>query len=332
MKFLFCKEKKSPTGKKVAIIGAGPSGLTVAGEMICNGHEVHVFDSLPEPGGLLIFGIPEWRIPKEPIKKGIEELKSAGVKFHLNHKVDDEEFSEILESYDAVFVGTGAWEPISMGLEGEDLEGVYQAMDYLFKVAMVREGYSKEEEIPNLGERVAVIGCGDVAMDACRTAKRRGAKEVFVIYRRSRKEAPATEMELQDAEKEGIEFMWLTNPTKFIGRKRVEKMELIKMKLGEPDSSGRPRPEPIPGSEFEMDVDSVILAIGQRPTPPFKGDFGIKVEWGRIVTDEEGRTTRKGVFAGGDVSLGPRKIGDAISTGKKAARAMEMYLSDGYWP
>jgi len=337
MKFLKCKLDQIPpkTGKKVAIIGAGPAGLNAAAVLICKGHEVHVFDKLPEPGGLLIFGIPAWRMDKKLIRKGIKELADAGVVFHTNTTVDTEMFEKMLNEYDGIVIASGAWKSKFPKIPGIELEGVIDALTYLVKEGLARDGYiPKEERFVPVG-KTAVIGCGETAMDACRQAVRDGAEEVYVIYRRSKEQAPSKDAEIKAAEKEGVEFIWLTNPTKLIGNEkgRVCKIELIKMKLGEPDESGRPRPIPIPGSEYTMDMDTVIFAVGMYATPPFHDSkFGIELtSWGTIKTDKEGRTTRPGVCAAGDVVTGPYLIGPAIISGKKAAESLDEYLRTNKW-
>ncbi len=339
MKFATCNKdtKQSPTGKKVAIIGAGPGGLAAAGELICRGHEVVVYDMLPEPGGLLIFGIPEFRMPKAAIKRGIKELEELGVKFVCNTKVGkDIDLEEIIKENDAVIIATGAWEERALKVPGSDLEGVYSVLDFLVKLALHREGYISADEVPKIGKKVVVIGGGNSAMDGARTAKRLGA-DVTVVYRRTKEYMPASKAEVKHTEKEGVKFIFLASPSRIIGdeKGRVKAIECIRMKLGEPDASGRPRPEPIPGSEFTIECDTVITAIGEIPTPPFNGDaskYGIDVDSrGRIITDELGRTSRKGVFALGDVVTGPKDIGSAISMGKKVARAADDYLKTGTW-
>jgi len=330
MRFAPCeKPPEKKTGKKVAIIGSGPAGLTVAGELVCKGHEVHVYDRNPYPGGLLIFGIPEWRMPKEGIKRGIEKLKELGVKFILNTNVDDKKFEEILKEYDAIVIATGAWEDIKLNLPGIESKGIYTALDYLYKRSLWIEGYIPEDQVPKIGKKVIVIGGGNSAMDAARTTRRLGA-DVTVVYRRTKEYMPASKHEVDAAEKEGVKFIFLASPVKFIPDENghVKEVEFIRMKLGAPDKSGRPRPEPIPETEFRLEADTVILAVGQRSTPPFSNPekFGIKVERGRIVTDEYGRTSREGVFACGDVVTGPATIAEAIKTAKKTAMAVHEYL------
>lgn len=338
MKFVGCKAeaKKPQKDKKVAIIGAGPAGLTMAGNLVCEGYQVDVYDMLPEPGGLLLFGIPDFRFNKPRIRQGIKEIEEFGARFITNTKVgEDIPFEEVLEKYDAVVIATGAWKSRELNVPGRDLDGVFQALDFLVKLDLYKAGHLPKEAVPKIGKKVAVIGGGETAMDSCRTSVRLGCEEVWVVYRRAKEYAPASKKEIEIAEKEGVKFRWLTNPVEFIGDEngRVKAMKCIKMRLGEPDSSGRPRPEPIPGSEFVLEVDTVILAIGQIPTPPFEdGKYGIKLNPnGTIWTDELGRTTRKGVFALGDVQTGPKFVGTAILSAKKALPAIINWLEKGEW-
>jgi len=340
MKFTRCTKetKQPPSGKKVAIIGAGPGGLKVAGELICKGHEVVVYDMMPEPGGLLIFGIPDFRMPKQIIKKGIKELEDLGVQFKCNVVVGkDIDLEEIIKNYDATVIATGAWNERKLKIPGEDLEGVYSVLDFLVKLALHREGYISKDEVPKIGKKVVVIGGGNSAIDGARTAKRLGA-DVTVVYRRTKEYMPAFKPEVEHAEKDGVKFIFLATPVKIIGDEngRVKAIECIRMKLGEPDASGRPRPEPIPGSEFTIECDTVITAIGEIATPPFKDNvkkYGIEINSrNRIKTDDVGRTTRKGVFALGDVVTGPAIIGSAISMANKVSEAVDEYLRTGEWP
>lgn len=339
MKFTKCTKetKQPPSGKKVAIIGAGPGGLEVAGELICKGHEVVVYDMMPEPGGLLIFGIPDFRMPKQIIKKGINELSDLGVKFKCNVTIGkDIDLEEIINNYDATVIATGAWDERKLKIPGEDLEGVYSVLDFLVKLALHREGYISQDEVPKIGKKVVVIGGGNSAIDGARTAKRLGA-DVTVVYRRTKEYMPAFKAEVEHAEKDGVKFIFLATPVRIIGDEngRVKAIECVKMKLGEPDASGRPRPEPIPNSEFIIECDTVITAIGEIATPPFKEDgkkYGIEIDSrNRIKTDDNGRTTRKGVFALGDVVTGPAIIGSAISMARKVSKAVDEYLKTGKW-
>jgi len=347
MKFaLRCKpgQKIKKTGKKVAIIGSGPAGLAAAGYLVCEGHEVHVYERLPEPGGMLMFAIPSYRIPKENIRKGIRELIDLGVKFHLETKIIGEpepctegdelikrkiKFEELLNDYDAILITTGTWSSRRIGIPGEKLKGVYSALDYLFKIRAYELSYLPKEAVHPTGKKVAVIGAGLAAIDASEEALRQGAKEVCILYRRTINEAPAGEYEIKRILKKGVKFIELVSPIEFVGTEKLEYIKLIRMKLGAPDESGRPRPEPVPKSEFIMEFDTVLLAIGEIPTPPFTREYsGIKIgKNGRIQVDEKYRTTRKGVFAAGDVVTGPSRVGLAMKSGINAAIAIDEYLN-----
>lgn len=310
--------KKIDEPKKVAVVGAGPAGLTVAYYLSMAGHEVDIFEELPYAGGMVYVGIPRYRVPIEVLKKDVERVEKLGVKFHYGVRVGrDITLEELKEKYDAVFIGVGAHKPNSMGCEGEELKGVYQAVDILRRVAL-------GEEV-EMGKRVIVLGGGDVAMDVSRTVLRLGAEKVSILYRRSREEMPATDEEIEDAMDEGVEFNFLTNVVKIMGDGKVEKVECIKMELGEPDESGRRRPVPIEGSNYTMEVDTVIMAIGQRPDTAWLEGFE-KTKWGTLVVDDNYMTSQEGVFAGGDAVLGPKTIIEAVATSRKAAEAMLRYL------
>jgi len=341
---LKCRPSQKKTGNKVAIIGSGPAGLAAAGYLICKGHEVHVYERLPEPGGMLMFAIPSYRIPKEGIKKGIRELIDLGVKFHLKTKIVSENglriegdeltkrkvnLEELLSNYNAVLITTGTWRSRKIGIPGENLKGVYPALNYLFRIKAYELNYLPKSALYSIGERVAVIGAGLVAIDASEEALRQGAKEICILYRRTINEAPAGKYEIKRIIKKGVKFVERVSPIEFIGTEKVESIKLTRMRLGAPDESGRPRPEPIPNSEFIMEFDTVLLAIGEVPTPPFAGgQYGIKVRRdGRIQVDEKYRTTRKGVFAAGDVVTGPSRIGLAMKSGIDAAVAIDEYLN-----
>ncbi len=335
------------TGKKVAIIGAGPAGLGAAGELICMGHEVHVYDQMPEPGGLMIFGIPDYHVPTAGVRKGVQELRELGVKFFTNTRVYDTEpsdeyvtFEGLIREYDAVLIATGTWDSRRLNVPGEDLGRVYPALEWLIDFYMAQHGYKPEEEVPPLGRVGLVIGGGLTAVDAVevplRYAKDKyGIEKVYLSYRRSRKEAPMGEREFNRlVEKLGVEPLELTIPLEFKGDEKgnVRKAVLQRTRL-EPVPGKRPRPIPIPGTEFEIEVDYVMVAIGEIPTPPFKDECcGIKLNRnGTIMTDEKFRTTRKGVFAAGDVKHGPSLIGPALKSGKDAAKYINEYLQTGEW-
>jgi len=341
LKFSRCDNVKYKIDKKIAIIGAGPAGLGAAGVLICKGYEVHVFDALPEPGGLLLFGIPGFRVPKKNVKEGVEDLKRLGVIFHVNKRVvegDKEEnntigFNLLVKNFDAVIIATGTWEERKLGVEGEDLKGVYPALSFLFEYSRAELGYIDFKELPSLGNKVAVIGGGLTAVDAAEVSHRLGAKEVYMIYRRTINEAPA-KREIERLIKMGIKWIELATPKRFLGdeNKRLRKIELIRMRLGEPDHTGRPRPIPIEGSETYLDVDSVLVAIGEIPTPPFKMHPEIKLNRdGTIWVDKKNRTTMRGVFAAGDVVIGPSFIGKALASGIAAANSVDEYLRTGKW-
>ncbi len=324
-----------PTGRKAAIIGAGPAGLTVAGELVRLGHDVTIFEALHKPGGVLIYGIPEFRLPKSIVMAEVDYVKKLGVKIVYNALIGkyltiDELFNE--EGFHSIFIGVGAGLPYFMNIPGENLNGVYSANEYL-----TRSNLMKAYDFPNYdtpimrSRKVAVIGGGNVAMDAARTALRLGAEEVTVVYRRSRKEMPARDEEIEHAEEEGIIFHLLNNPTRINGREDgwVKSMTVIKMELGEPDASGRRRPIPIEGSEYEMEVDTVVVSIGNGANPLLtKATPELKTnKWGNIIADEETcATSMKGVYAGGDIVLGAATVILAMGAGKKAYRAMHEYM------
>ncbi len=338
MKFLLKKPeevKDLHTGKRVAIIGAGPAGLTLAGRLRTQGHDVTIYEKLPYPGGLLMFGIPERRIPKEPIKKSIEDLKAAGVEFVLNKEIMDEELEKIINEHDAVFISTGARKPKRLNIPGSDAEGVMHAMDWLPKLGLLREGYISEDEVPKIGKKVLVIGCGYTAMDAIGEALRRGA-DVIVSYRRSLEYAPTSKKEVEEREKKGAKFYRLTQPVEYIKDEKghVKAVKLMKMKLGEPDESGRPRPVPT-GETFEIEVDTVVECTGEIATPPFKDPEKLGIKTTRkntIVVDDLMRTSRRKVFAGGDVVAGPSNIGTAVSHAMKALRGIQEFFNTGERP
>ncbi len=328
----------SPTGKKVAIIGAGPGGLTVAGDLIMLGHGVTIFEALHKPGGVLVYGIPEFRLPKAIVYREVDYLLQCGVKLVLDFIVGKTAtIDQLIEEYDAVYIGTGAGLPWFMNIPGENLNGVYSANEYLTRSNLMQAYLFPEYDTPIVrGKNVAVIGGGNVAMDCARTALRLGADEVHIIYRRSLKEMPARIEEIHHAEEEGIIFDILTLPVKYIGDEKdwVKEMECIKMKLGEPDASGRRRPVPIEGSNFIAGVDTVVCAIGQSPNPLVpKTTPDLKLgKWGNIEVDPKtNKTSKKGCWAGGDVVRGGATVILAMGDGRVAARSIHEYLTTGVW-
>jgi len=319
---------------KVAVVGSGPAGLTAAADLAQLGYEVTVFESLHKPGGVLTYGIPEFRLPKDIVQAEIELIKELGVEIKLNKVIGKiKSIDELLEEegYQAVFVGTGAGLPKFLGLEGENLNGVYSANEFLTRVNLMNAYQFPKYKTPvYVGNKVAVVGGGNVAMDAARTALRLGAEESMIVYRRAREQMPAREEEIEHAEEEGVQFKLLRNPTRILGDEEgfVTGLECIEMELGERDDSGRRRPLAIEGSEFEMDVDMVVMAIGQSPNPILLEDTsGIESDdLGRIKTDEVGQTSKKGVFAGGDVVAGAATVIEAMGAGKEAAEAIDEYI------
>ena len=326
------------TGKKAAIVGSGPAGLTVAGDLILRGHDVTVFEALHKPGGVLIYGIPEFRLPKAIVETEVNYLQTLGVEFRYNYVVGKtNSLNDLLDEYDAVFVGTGAGLPSFMRIEGENLLGVYSANEYLTRANLMRSYDFPNSDTPIFkAKRVATVGGGNVAMDSARTALRLGAEESIIVYRRSEKEMPARIEEVHHAKEEGVKFNLLMNPVKVHGDEDgwVKQIEIIKMELGEPDDSGRRRPVPVQGSEFLLDVDAVIVAIGNSPNPLIpQTTQDIEVNrWGGIIVDEEtGKTSKKGVFAGGDIVLGAATVILAMGEGRRAARAMHDFMTSGNW-
>ncbi len=325
------------TGKKIAVIGAGPAGLTVAGDLILKGHEVKVFEALHKPGGVLVYGIPEFRLPKAIVQAEVDYLAAMGVQFEMNAVVGkiitvDELIEE--EGYDAVFVGSGAGLPTFMKIDGENCNGVYSANEYLTRSNLMKAYLFPEYDTPIArGKRVAVFGGGNVAMDSARTALRLGAEASIIVYRRSREEMPARSEEVHHADEEGVQFELLTNPIRILADEegRVRAIECVRMELGEPDESGRRRPSVIEGSEFEIEVDTVVVAIGNSPNPLIPSTTpGIETtRWGTIVADEEtGKTTKEYVYAGGDVVTGAATVILAMGAGRTAANAIEELIKD----
>ena len=330
--------KRAPTGKKVAVVGSGPSGLTVAGDLILKGHDVTVFEAFHKPGGVLVYGIPEFRLPKEIVFSEVNYLERLGVKVHCNTVVGrivslDELFEQ---GFDAVFLGVGAGLPRFLNVPGENLIGIYSANEYLTRANLMKAYRFPEYDTPIArGKDVAVFGAGNVAMDSARTAMRLGADRVRIIYRRSREEMPARIAEIHHAEEEGIEFYFLTAPTRFLGNEkgRVTGMECIRMELGEPDESGRRRPIPIEGSKFKLACDLAVIAVGAGANPLLtKSTEGLKLnKWGYIVADPEtGKTTKKAVWAGGDIVTGAATVILAMGAGRKASDSIHDYLTLGW--
>jgi glutamate synthase (NADPH/NADH) small chain len=319
----------------VAIIGGGPAGLTVAGDLIRQGHKVTIFEALHKMGGVLIYGIPEFRLPKAIVKREVEYLGKLGVELVTDFVVGKTRtVDSLLEEYDAVFVGSGAGLPWFMDIPGENLNGVYSANEYLTRMNLMKGFLFPDFPTPvKEHHRVAVVGGGNVAMDCARTALRLGA-EVRIIYRRSRQELPAREEEVENAEEEGIIFDFLTLPIRYIGDENgwIKEIECLRMELGEPDDSGRRRPVPIKGSEFILPMDAAICAIGNSPNPLIPATTpGLEVgRRGNIVADDDtGKTSRERIWAGGDVVTGAATVILAMGAGRKAARSIHQYLSGG---
>lgn len=327
------KSDIAKNGKRVAVIGSGPSSLTCAGDLAKKGYDVTVFEALHIAGGVLVYGIPEFRLPKSIVAREVEGLKAAGVDFETNVVVGKSiSIDDIFGSYDAVFIGSGAGLPRFMGIEGENLNGVYSANEFLTRINLMK-AYQENSRTPvQRGKRVAVVGGGNVAMDAARSAIRLGADKVYIIYRRSLEEIPARAEEVEHAIEETIEFKTLTNPVRILGDedKKVCGIECVKMELGDPDETGRRKPFAVRGSEHVIDVDCVIMAIGTSPNPLIKAaTAGLEVNSrGGIVTDDMGRTSLEGVFAGGDAVTGAATVIKAMGAGKTAAVAIDEYLSN----
>ncbi len=327
---------KEKNGYKVAVIGSGPAGITCAGDLAKEGYDVTIFEALHEPGGVLVYGIPEFRLPKDIVRHEIENLKKLGVKIETNVIIGRTVTIDDLmdkEGFHAVFIGSGAGLPKFMGIPGENLNGVYSANEFLTRNNLMK-AYREDYDTPiKVGEKVAVVGGGNVAMDAARTALRLGA-EVWVVYRRTEEELPARVEEVHHAKEEGIKFEFLTSPVEILGNEDgwVKGIRCQRMKLGEPDSSGRRRPIPIEGSEFEFDVDTVIMALGTSPNPLIPSTtYGLEInDRGCIITDENGQTSREGVFAGGDAVTGAATVILAMGAGKQAAIGIDKYIKEKY--
>ncbi len=330
--------KQPSTGKRVAVVGCGPSGLTVAGDLILKGHDVTIFEAFHKPGGVLVYGIPEFRLPKEIVYSEVNFLERLGVRVECNVVVGrtvsmDELFEE---GYDAVYIGVGAGLPRFLNIPGENLIGVYSANEYLTRANLMKAYLFPEYDTPIVrGRNVAVFGAGNVAMDAARTAMRLGAERVRIVYRRSREEMPARAAEIHHAEEEGIEFHLLTAPTRFLGDEggRVTGVECLQMELGEPDDSGRRRPVPVDGSKFELECDLAVIAVGAAANPLLTGSTeGLELnKWGYVIADPEtGKTTKPGVWAGGDIVTGQATVILAMGAGRKASDSIHKYLAWGW--
>ena len=330
--------KAAKTGKKVAVVGSGPSGLTVAGDLVLKGHDVTILEAFHKPGGVLVYGIPEFRLPKDIVFAEVGYIERLGVKLDCNAVVGrtvnvDELFEQ---GYEAVYIGVGAGLPSFLRIPGENMVGVLSANEYLTRANLMKAYLFPEYDTPiPKGKNVVVIGAGNVAMDAARTAMRLGADNVRIVYRRSREEMPARQAEIHHAEEEGIDMRLLTNPVRFIGndKGRVTGMECLQMELGEPDDSGRRRPVPIKGSEFELECDLAIIAVGAGANPLLTqttDDLSTN-NWGYIVADPEtGKTSKKAVWAGGDIVTGQATVILAMGAGRKAADSIHDYLMRGW--
>lgn len=330
------EEAPRRSGKRVAIIGSGPAGLTAASDLARMGHAVTIFEALHKPGGVLIYGIPEFRLPKAIVQREIASLVKRGVEIKTNHVIGrtftiDELMNEL--GYDAVFVATGAGLPYFPNIPGINLIGVYSANEYLTRSNLMKAYKFPAYDTPAIhGRRVAVVGAGNTAMDAVRTALRLGADHAYLVYRRSRDEMPARHEEVEHAEEEGVEITLLTAPVAILGdaNSRVRAMRCIRMELGEPDSSGRRSPKPVAGSEFDLEVDTVVFAVGQGSNPLITSstpDLQV-TKRGTLVADDNGATPKRGVFAGGDIVTGGATVISAMGAGRRAARAIDAYVMD----
>ena len=327
-------ERPAPNGHRVAVVGSGPSGLTCAGDLAKLGYDVTIFEALHTPGGVLVYGIPEFRLPKRLVREEIATVEALGVKIEtdvvVGRSVSLEELFD--EGYEAVFVGSGAGLPRFQGIPGENLNGVYSANEFLTRINLMKAYAFPQTDTPvRVGKKVAVVGGGNVAMDAARSALRLGADEVSIIYRRSEKEMPARLEEVHHAKEEGVNFRMLTNPTAIHGDENgsVRAMTCVEMELGEPDASGRRRPVVKQGSEFDIDVDTVVIAIGNSPNPLIRNTTpGLETQkWGGIIVDENGATSLENVYAGGDAVTGAATVILAMGAGKTAAKAIHEKLS-----
>ena len=327
-------DKTPPTGRRIAVVGAGPAGLTIAGDLVKMGHEVTIFEALHKSGGVLIYGIPEFRLPKAIVDAEVNYMEKLGVKVVTNFPVGrlktvDDLFAD---GFHAVFLGVGAGAPVFMNIPGENFSGIYSANEYLTRSNLMKAYAFPEYDTPiAIGKNVCVIGGGNVAMDSVRTALRLGAENAYIVYRRTEKEMPARIEEVHHAQEEGVQFKLLTNPIEYLGTERgwVKGMVCQQMELGEPDESGRRRPVPMKGSEFVIECDTVVVAIGTMANPVLQATTpGLNVnKWGYIVINEEtGETSRKGVYAGGDIVTGSATVILAMGAGRKAASAIHQYV------
>jgi glutamate synthase (NADPH/NADH) small chain len=328
------KKPSTKLNKKIAIVGSGPAGLACASDLAKLGYDVTMYEALHKAGGVLVYGIPEFRLPKAIVGYEVDQIKELGVEINLNYVIGlTKSVDELIQEYDAVFLANGAGAPSFLNIPGENLNGVYSASEFL-----TRSNLMKAYDYPNyatpirVGQKAVVVGGGNVAMDAVRTAKRLGAKEAIIVYRRSRKEMPARAEEIEHAEEEGIKFELLTNPVKVLGDEygNVVGIECVRMELGEPDESGRRRPQVVEGSNFVIDADTVIIAIGQSANPIVaRSATGVETnKWGYFVADENGKTTHPKVWAGGDIVTGAATVILAVGAGKKAAKSIHETLSN----
>ncbi|HTY08220.1 MAG TPA: NADPH-dependent glutamate synthase [Candidatus Edwardsbacteria bacterium] len=341
-KAVMVPKKAPPSGRKIAIVGSGPSGLTLAADMVVKGHSVTVFEALHKPGGVLVYGIPEFRLPKAIVDAEVNYLRRMGVKVEVNSLIGRLYDIDDLRSqgYDAVFLGVGAGLPVFMNIPGENLCNIYSANEYLTRINLMKAYAFPDYDTPApKGRQVVVVGAGNVAMDCARTALRMGSREVTVVYRRSRSEMPARLDEIHHAEEEGIKFRLMTNPVRYIGddQRWVRQVECVQMKLGEPDASGRPRPIPVAGSNFLIETDLAIVAVGAGPNPVvFAGFPGLERDQrGYVRTfSDSGRTSLRGVWAGGDITTGSSTVISAMGCARRAGNDIHRFLSDAgtAWP
>ena len=325
--------KVSSNGKKIAIVGSGPSGLSCAYDLISKGYDVTIYEALHLAGGVLVYGIPEFRLPKKLVQQEIDKLSKMGVKFETNVVIGKTlTIDDLKKSFDAIYIANGAGLPMFMNIKGESMNGVYSANEFLTRSNLMKAFDDSYATPINVGKTVAVVGGGNVAMDAARTALRLGADKVYIVYRRSMEELPARKEEVEHAIEEGIELKLLTNPIEIIGDEKniVRKIKCIKMELGEPDERGRRRPIEIKGSEFDMDVDTVVMSLGTSPNPLIRNttpnlEFNKR---GGIVVDDNGKTSIDGIYAGGDSVTGAATVISAMGAGKKAAQSIDSYLTN----